>query len=189
MIFESLKIISEELNFFLEQKIVSLSNAALIDSDRNRNTKEVSLTVVNIQEEFTLKNTPNHRITGTTVAYKNHKVYLNLYILFTVNKSSYEESLKILNKIIAFFQGKKVFTQDNTNLLNIDGVAGIKKFKLLTELYTPSFEELNHIWGTLGGKQYPSVLYKLSLLEIERDIVNKEGPLIQEIPRNILHKS
>lgn len=193
MIFESLKIISGELDNYLyqkiNQKIVRLANAATIESERNRNNSEVSLSLINIQEEFTLKNIPNHRINGTSVTYKNHKVYVNLYILFTVNKNSYEESLKILNEIISFFQGKKVFTHENTNLKGIDGVTDIKKFKFITEIYTPSFEELNHIWGTLGGKQYPSVLYKLSLLEIERDIINKEGPLIQEIPQNILHKS
>jgi len=37
-------------------------------------------------------------------------------------------------------------------------------------LHTPSFEELNHVWGTLGGRQLPSVIYKIQVIEIEQDI-------------------
>jgi len=43
-------------------------------------------------------------------------------------------------------------------------------FKFNLELYTLSLEELNYVWGTLGGRQLPSVIYKIQLIEIEQDI-------------------
>ena len=57
-------------------------------------------------------------------------------------------------------------------------------FRFTMELYTPTFEELNFIWGTLGGKQLPSVLYQLNLLPLERDLDQAAGPLIQTVHSN-----
>ncbi len=188
MIYEILQIISEELNDYLDENAVDLANIADAESDGNSpgNFPDIALSLINLQEEFALKNTRNDYVSGNTISYKNPKVYLNLFILFSVDKSSYTESLKSLTKIIEFFQGKKVFTQANSNYENVDGIENIKSFKFITELYTPSFEELNFIWGTLGGKQKPSVLYKITLLEIERDVVAKEGSVISELNRNSL---
>ena len=48
-------------------------------------------------------------------------------------------------------------------------------------LYTPTFEELNYVWGTLGGRQLPSVIYKIQLIEIDRNELLGTGKLITEI--------
>lgn len=186
MIYEILQIITEELNDYLEGNEVALANIADANSEGNSSGSfpEISLSLINLQEEFALKNTRNNSVRGTSVSYKNPKIYLNLFVLFSLNKSTYTESLKSLAKIIAFFQGKKVFTQANSNYDKVEGAENIKSFKFITELYTPSFEELNFIWGTLGGKQNPSVLYKITLLEIERDAVTKEGTVISEMNKN-----
>jgi len=186
VIYEILQIITEELNDYLEGNEVSLANIADANSEGNSTGSfpEISLSLINLQEEFALKNTRNNLVRGTSVSYKNSKIYLNLFVLFSLNKSSYTESLKSLTKVIAFFQGKKVFTQANSNYENVEGSENIKSFKFITELYTPTFEELNFIWGTLGGKQNPSVLYKVTLLEIERDAVTKEGAVISEMNKN-----
>jgi hypothetical protein len=188
MIYEILQIISEELNDYLDENAVALANIADADVEGNSpgNFPDIALSLINLQEEFALKNIRNDYINNSSVTYKNPKVYLNLFILFSVNKSTYTESLKSLTKLIAFFQGKKVFTQANSNYQNVDGIENIKSFKFITELYTPTFEELNFIWGTLGGKQKPSVLYKITLLEIERDVIAKEGSVISEMQRNSL---
>ncbi len=186
MIFEVLQIITEDLNDYLGENAVALSNIAAADGEGSSpgNSPDISLSLVNLQEEFALKNTPNNSTNGTSVSYKNPKVYLNLYVLFSVDKSTYTESLKSLTKVIEFFQGKRVFTHNNTNYDGIDGLGDLKSFKFITQLYTPSFEELNYIWGTLGGKQYPSALYKVTLLEIERDMITREGTVVSGIQKN-----
>lgn len=183
MIFEILQVITEDINTFFGENNVTLENIANIDSDGDgvADTNGVLLTLLNLQEETTLKNISNNYISGTEVFYKNPKVNLNLYILFSANNSSYTESLKSVSKVIQFFQGKRIFTQANSNFENTSEMQNLKNFKFIVDLFTPSFEELNFIWGTLGGKQYPSVLYKISSIEIERDILTDKGTVITEI--------
>lgn len=196
MIFEVLQIITEEVNNFfnieIEEKPVSLDNIAFIESETNDNantSNNVILSLLHTEEEATLKNIRNHQIEGTKVVYKNNKVYLNLYIMFSINRSDYTESLKSISKIIEFFQSKRIFTQSNTSFdRELDGMDKVKDFRFTVELFSPSFEEMNFIWGTLGGKQYPSVIYKVNVLEIERDITQSEGSLITEINGSLNHK-
>jgi hypothetical protein len=53
--------------------------------------------------------------------------------------------------------------------------------KLIFSLYNINFEQINHLWSTLGGKYLPSVLYKMQLVIIDEDAVKAEGGLITEI--------
>lgn len=190
MIFEIIQIITEQVNNYLEEigleKSVVPENIAFLESqneDIGTALKDgVALTVINLAEEATLKNFPNHTIENTKTIYKNSIVNLNLYILFSANRDKYLNSLNDISKIIAFFQGKKLFTQANTiyNRNNI-AMSNIDNFRFTVELYTPTFEELNYIWGTLGGKQLPSALYKVSMIQIERNITQAEGQLISKV--------
>ena len=190
MIFEVLQIITEEVNGYFEGNPVSLDNIATLDSegDNQNGTTDIVLSLLNTQEESTLKNDPNKFVNGNRVSLKNPKVNLNLYIIFGANHDSYAEALKSISKIIEFFQGKKVFTQANS-IYDRDNVAlsDITNFKFIVELYTPSFEELNFVWGTLGGKQIPSVLYKIRLIQIERDTLLGKGGMITEIGGELKH--
>jgi len=191
MIFEVLQIITEELNNYFEGNPVSLENIASVTSEQGNSggtATDIILTLLNLQEETTLKNTPNYSVNGTNITYKNPIINLNLYILFSANNNKYDEALKSLSKIIEYFQGKKVFTQTNTTY-NRDNSAmsDITNFKFVIDLFTPSFEELNFVWGTLGGKQLPSVMYRVSLIEIERDAVLSKGGLISEINGELNH--
>lgn len=190
MIFEVIQIIAEQVNNYLDEigleKTVVPENIAFLES-QNENVAtnledKVALTLINLDEEATLKNFPNHAIEDSKTIYKNSIINLNLYLLFSANRTAYINSLNDISKIIAFFQGKKIFTQANT-IYNRNNVAmtNIDNFRFSVELYTPTFEELNYIWGTLGGKQFPSALYKVSMIQIERNIAQKEGRLINAL--------
>jgi hypothetical protein len=184
MIFEVLQILTEELNNFFGKQTISLENVSGLDdkNDTSSDFNGVYLTLVNNQEEFVLKNQSNDYREGNKIVYKNPKVNLSLYILFSASETTYQESLKSISKIIRYFQGKRVFTQSNTFYNRDDSeMQNIKNFRFVVDLFSPSFEELNYIWGTLGGKQYPSVLYKISTIELEREIIQRKGSLIAEI--------
>lgn len=186
MIFEVLQVIKEEINGYLVTNPVVLENIANIEQESDGDTNGVVLTLLNTQEEATLKNIANNTVNGSLVSYKNPKVNLNLYLLFSANNSSYSEALKSISKVIAFFQGKRVFTQANTNFQRANTeMENLKNFHFRVDLYTPSFEELSFIWGTLGGKQFPSAIYKVSLIEIEREVTLKEGALITGLGTNL----
>ncbi|KRB56451.1 DUF4255 domain-containing protein [Flavobacterium sp. Root186] len=189
MIFEVIQIISEQVNNYLEEigldKSVVPENIAFLESqneDIGTALKDgVALTLINLAEEATLKNFPNHTIENTKTIYRNSIVNLNLYILFSANRDKYINSLKDISKIIEFFQGKRLFTQANTIFnRSTSAMSNVDNFRFTVELYTPTFEELNYIWGTLGGKQLPSALYKVSMIQIERNIVQAEGQVIGE---------
>ncbi|MXO04502.1 DUF4255 domain-containing protein [Flavobacterium sp. HBTb2-11-1] len=187
MIFEVIQIITEQVNNYLEEigldKSVVPENIAFLESQNDEITdalkNAVALTIINLDEEATLKNFPNHAIENTKTIYKNSVINLNLYLLFSANRDKYVNSLKDISKIIEFFQGKKLFTQANTIFnRNSSAMSNVDNFRFTVELYTPTFEELNYIWGTLGGKQLPSALYKVSMIQIERNIAQAEGQLI-----------
>ena len=189
MIFEVIQIITEQVNNYLEEigldKSVVPENIAFLESQNDEITdalkNAVALTIINLDEEATLKNFPNHSIENTKTIYKNSVINLNLYLLFSANRDKYVNSLKDISKIIEFFQGKKLFTQANTIFnRNSSAMSNVDNFRFTVELYTPTFEELNYIWGTLGGKQLPSALYKVSMIQIERNIAQAEAHLIGE---------
>ncbi|WP_186757794.1 DUF4255 domain-containing protein [Echinicola salinicaeni] len=193
MIFEILKILTGEVNEYFKQlemddSSLILDNVALIDSqsDSAEALKDKTiLSLINLREEVTLKNFPNNLNDGNIVSYKNPKVNINLFLIFCANRTQYNKSLKDLSRILEFFQSKKVFTQSNTSYdRDLDEMSAVRNFRFTLELFTPTFEELNYIWGTLGGRQYPSVFYRMNLIEIERDIVNAEQSVITEIHRN-----
>lgn len=190
MIFEVIQIITDQVNNYLDEiglaKTVVPENIAFLESQNDTITGNlddmVALTLINLDEEATLKNFPNHSIENDKTIYKNSIINLNLYLLFSANRTNYINSLNDISKIIAFFQGKKLFTQANTIYdRNNVAMSNIDNFKFSVELYTPTFEELNYIWGTLGGKQLPSALYKVSMIQIERNIAQGEGQLISKV--------
>lgn len=197
MIFEVIEIISEQVNTYLDEcgldKSVVPENIALVESQNTTATENmadmVALTLINIHEEATLKNFPNHTQENSKTIYKNSVVNLNLYLLFSANRTNYVNSLNDISKIIEFFQGKKLFTQANTIYdRNKTTMSNIENFRFTVDLYTPTFEELNFIWGTLGGRQFPSALFKVSLIQIERNISQREGQNISGFENNA-HKT
>lgn len=184
MIFETLAILSEEVDAYLGGDVIVIENVTSVDLTEGRGTlvaNKVILSLLNIQEESTMKNFPNVSVKGDRMLYKNPIVNLNLFLLFSANRSTYTQSLSDLSKVIEFFQGKKQFTQSNTIFKReVSPLNNVGNFKFSVELYTPTFEELNFIWGTLGGKQLPSALYKVSVIEVEQGNIISESGAIAE---------
>lgn len=140
---------------------------------------KVVLSLVNIEEDKISK-LPNNLVrTNDKIEYKNPKIYLNLYCLFAASNKDYEKALGQISLIIQFFQYYNVITHktnpsDDPKLAsNVD--------KLIFDLITLNFEHMNHLWGTLGGKYLPSVLYKMRLITIADDTPKAETKPILKI--------
>lgn len=188
MIYETLEIIKDQVSIFLEAKLsennlLVLENIAKMeDTDITTMNDKVVLSLINLEEEIAMKNLPNVNFKNGSYEYKNKPINLNLYILFSANRSVYTKSITAISAIIEFFQDKKVFNQLNTPLNpTITALDGVKEFKFTVELYTPTFEQLNYVWGTLGGKSVPNVMYKVSIIKVEGTSVVKKGSAITEI--------
>src|SRR6476646_9750672 len=115
---------------------IQLANIAWHDTETTNGSgtdkSSAFISLVNIEEDRISKSQENFTRKNGTITYKNPKVYLNLYLLFSVNLSSYTESLKRLSYIIQFFQYQNVFTPLTTPTLPAD----IEE--LIFDLYTLS---------------------------------------------------
>lgn len=186
MINETLKFISDEVNSYLSLKLGINTDPRLVlgnisramDNDVpgvNSLANRAILSLVNVEEDRVAKQQENYVKTDSGITYKNPPTYINLYILFAVNRTEYTDSLKWLAYIIQFFQYQNVFTPISHPALDE------KIEKLIVDLYTLNFEQINHLWSTMGGKYIPSVLYKVRQITINEDAVISGGGLITEI--------
>lgn len=193
MIDKALLLLKSELTAFLVSKGDNAANvivdniglsetsngAGLIDS--------IVISLVNIEEESTLKNqSPLRRFSVSNAIYENAPVYLNLYVLLTCNYfgDGYLLALRRLSLVIQFLQAKNSFSSASTVSGSTDPDDNLD-LRFTMELYTLTFEQINHLWGSLGGRQVPFAMYKLRLVAISEHAIVREVPLIEEIETNI----
>lgn len=192
MIYKGLQLVAVQLSEFIEPiagpSEVILGNIALAEApNQNELVNKVIITMVNVEEESTLKNGASYQKLGNMARYTNPPVYMNLYSLISAHyPQSYDISLKRLSSVIKFFQSRNTFNLSNAqplaNDLNLNDPEDMS-ISLNFELYTLTFEQINHLWGSLGGKQMPSVMYKIRLVAIEDRSTVRETPLIEEIQK------
>lgn len=200
MIQEALDILTNQLNQYLvspDEPIVELVNIASFDpTDENAvgfNNK-IILSLVNIGEESTLRNGPDFYVNAQNeVKYSNWPVFVNLYLLFSSpcakTQISYRQSLKRLSGVIEFFQGNRTFNVGELVLPDeLAARTDLLDLCISIDLHTLNFEQINDLWGSLGGRQFPFVMYKARLLKLEMERPQGDGALISEIHPNIIHK-
>ena len=190
MIDTAFKLLVSQLEAYLkslkgaqEHKEVIMANIAAIDVATDSITipnSRVILSLVNIEEESTMKNrTPYVKAYNHDIAYQNAPVFLNLYMLVTAYYEDYSNALMRLSNVIQFFQSKSSFSANNSPFEQ-EG-AEEENIEIFLDLYSMTFEQLNHLWGSLGGKQWPSVLYKMRLVRITENRKTGLGTLIEKI--------
>lgn len=186
MINESLTFLTVELNKFLNQKLGPTTDARLVlgnvakNSDGESNTNPLNnkgiLSLINIEEDKLSKSKENFTRTATGIHYKNPPVLVNLYIVVAANFNTYSDGLNLISFVMQFFQAQNYFTPVTHPVLDE------RILQLNIDLFTLNFEQLNHIWSTLGGKYLPSVMYKIRQLSIEDELAAFiEGNRIEEI--------
>ena len=201
MIGLALKLLRDELSnyIFLNRRSgdtitrndIILHNIALMEGEESGDlSNRVVITLVNTEEESALKNGNHILRTVNGIKYVEPPVFLNLYILISATLGqdivdTYEFALHRLSLIVQFFQSKKSFTVKNSPFTTISDDNTISEeikseLKLNVELYTLTFEQINHLWGSLGGRQVPFAMYKIRLVKIHED-TGVVAPLIKEI--------
>jgi len=93
--------------------------------------------------------------------------YVNVFVLFVCNVGDIEDgilSAQVLSGIISYFK-------NNPNV-SINGKT------IRAEMAKLNFDEQNKLWGFLGAKYIPSVLYKFRTLEVDEDSVDEDVNLI-----------
>jgi hypothetical protein len=167
MIHNLLPIVSSELNSYLKNRYdvgedrLVLSN--IIGQDGSVAVEEpnkIVCTLVNIQEETTLKAAQSSVYSGGLFAGGSANLNINLTVMFSAYFSgkNYPEALKFLSGVIYFFQSKPIFEPGNTPGLtsNIE--------KACFDLSSLTFDELNSVFSMMGAKYMPSVIYRVRML-------------------------
>ncbi len=198
MIDTALILLKDELTNYLSSRdtaTVVIDNVGLAETpDGAGLTENIIITLVNVEEESTLKNqSPLRRPFSGSAIYQNPPVNLNLYVLFTCNYKGdhYQLALKRLSYIIRFIQSKNVFSVASSisgGSINLDDT-DLPDLKFTMELYTLSFEQINYLWGSLGGRQMPFVMYKLRLVSLTERAIVRQVPLIEEIETRLTNNT
>ncbi len=190
MISDTLSFLVNELDTWLklklggiltENKIILGNIAKSGDPDGSELKGPVVLSLVNIEEDRISKSPDNYYKTDNGVVYQSPKIFLNLFLLFSCDKETqkYIDSLKSLSYVIQYFQINPIFTRFSHPALPIDVE------KITVDLYNLNFEQVNHLWSTLGGKYLPSVLYKLKAVIIDENLPEGDGTLITTINNDL----
>jgi hypothetical protein len=175
MLHNVLPVLGHQLNEFLsseyglsEDRVVVSSLVDLRGNMSSQIENRVVVTLLNIEEEKSIRNGQLQSYSGM-----NPPVFINLYVLFSANfpDTNYLESLKFISSVISFFQGKNVFDKMNTPMLsdNVD--------KIVVEFINSDLQQLTNLWGMLGAKYIPSVVYKLKMLTFSSNTIVEEVPL------------
>lgn len=161
-----------QLNITSESTI-HLTHVANPDGTLAISDDSLAMTLVNIEEErITRSQIPYIKTPEGRIIHVNPEIKLNLSVLVSANFTNYKTGLEYLSGAIHFFQSKNVFTPQNTPDLD----PAIEK--LIVEMDTLNLEQQHHLWGLLGAKYLPSVLYKIRLITIqEARALDETGPI------------
>ena len=172
-----------ELNSFLirrqglQQELVVLSELVNLDgSVAPQEDNKVLCTLINIEQERVNLGAPQRDRVK-----QNPPINLNLYVLFSAyyQPKNYREAIQVLGHIIGFFQGKQVFTPQNTPGLHASCE------KLTVEMANLDIKEHSHFWTALGARHLPSVLYKWRFTALTEDQILEELPEIKGVTTTV----
>ena len=189
MIEGTVSFIEESLNAYLQNKMnfkeERVISSNLVEQDGSvaiRDDNRVVISLVDLDEEPSLKNANRMDISSTGVKRSVlPPVNLNLYIMFSCffTSDNYKVGLKYLSNIILFFQGRPLFTSQSYPQLSKYGIE-----KLSFEIYHPDYQARNNMWTILGIKYLPSIIYKVKMLSRSDQLVGEELPAISVLDQN-----
>jgi len=178
MIYTALDLVKDKLDsyikrrFNLSENVVVLSNILDLDGSVALNaTNRILISLVNLEKE-TVINSARERIFANEnkTAINSQPMHFNIYILISAYFSSgnYDESLKFISAVLNFFQTNTNFNHQNVPELN----ENIEK--LCFEIVNMNLQEISHLWGVLGGKYLPSVLFKIRMVTFNSNEIKYE---------------
>jgi hypothetical protein len=186
MIEIALNFIKDELNTYLYARTgsdrIDVNLSKVVDESGKYAFTENSIaaTVINIEEERTFKSQlPEYKYQDGQHIRFEPDIKLNLHILFSAYFQLYYESLKAIAHILTYFQSHTFFTPIEYPALD----ARIER--LVPQLESVSYEQLNQIWAFIGAKQLPSVIYNVRLVVIQDNVQSEIIPPLTKVVTNM----
>jgi hypothetical protein len=178
MIDLAINAMAAELNQYLRalmntsEDLVVVSNLLGPDGAAAPNVaNRIILFLTSIERDTVTQRGPEHTARGLAGP---GPLFLNLYVMAAANftGNNYPEALKFLSLVVGFFHGRPVFDQHNCPSLDraID--------KLVLDIENTPPQAMSNIWGVLGGRYLPSVLYRVRMVVIDSANVHGRVPRI-----------
>ncbi|HEY9698906.1 MAG TPA: DUF4255 domain-containing protein [Trichocoleus sp.] len=178
----ALRFLKNELNTYLltqtATNTVEVRLSKLVDESGRYAIDEETLgiTVINIEEDRIFKShLPEYAYSNGQHLVMEPDLKLNLHILIAANFKQYDQALKYISLVLTFFQSHPFFDSS----INADLDPRIEK--LVVELQSLNYEQLNQVWAFVGGKQLPSVIYKVRLVVLQDQAQTAIQPPITQI--------
>lgn len=180
---------------------IAITNIATLEdtSPLNLSKTPIILSIVNIEEDRTLKNQSVYLKEAnpkTDISrYKNptqHLIFSLLFSSFAEKPNLYLTGIEKLNLVINYFQQNNTFyyKKDDTELIYYPDFMSkteaqkLNYSKITFETASLTMEQLNQMWSYLGSKYMPSILFKMRLYPVQVDTVIKEE-VIKEVKINL----
>lgn len=186
----AVQFLKDELNTFLlartgsnSAEVVNLSK--VVDDAGKYAFAEgtIGAAIINIEEERIFKSQhPDYTYKNGQHVVLQPELKLNLHVLFAANFKLYDQALKYISYILMYFQTHSSFTSEEYPALNT------RIGKLIVELQSLSYEQLNQVWAFIGGKQLPSVIYKVRMVVLQDKVQTAIQPPITTIDSNIINR-
>lgn len=186
MIFEALTSMIDDINEHFRNKLKINEDKIILSGIVNQDgslavqgENKLLVTLVSVENDTTGAGNGNN-LSSKAMANISSGININLHILFSAyfTSNNYPESLRFLSFIIAYFQGKNVFTRSNTPKMDN------RIEKLIFKLENLGIERQNNVWTMLGAKYIPSVMYQVRMLTFDDSIVREYRPAISNISNN-----
>ncbi|UTW62270.1 DUF4255 domain-containing protein [bacterium SCSIO 12741] len=180
MIYDALNILRNELNQHIRLRLSTPSDRVMLSGVSSPEGQlpvefndKILLSLVNLEHETNRRVNANFVSGGAAMSGRQFpSIQLNLYVMCSAyfNPDNYDESLKFISEAISFFQGKPVFTSENTP----DMPESINKITL--EVVNLNMQDMSHFWGVVGARYLPSVIYKVRMLNFQ------DGKIVESLP-------
>jgi hypothetical protein len=168
----AVKFLADEVNTYLKKRALNSTNFGNVipgqivdDTGKWAITADnIGLTLINIEEERILQaQLPERLYVNGSYIVVPPELKLNLTLLFHIRhgNNNYEQSLRYLSNVLAFFQAHPSFSADMYPGLDP------RIEKLTVEMLSLGAEQLNQVWAYLGSKYLPSVAYRVRMVVLQ----------------------
>lgn len=179
MIDRAISQIAAQLNEYLSgllgtsEELVVVSNLLGPDGSPAPNVNNrVILFLTSIDKDTVTQRLPEGRASAFS---GSQPLFLNIYLMVAANftGANYPEALKFLSLVIGFFHRQPVI--DHANSPDLDQ----RIDKLVLDIENTSPQAMSNIWGVLGGRYLPSVLYRVRMVAVGGgDIHGRVSPIM-----------
>lgn len=178
MIDRALELVAARLNQHLRVRLHSDEDLVVLTNvvDANGSPTQLiddklALFVVNIEKDSLSRAPRPRRMPGDRFAIHREPLRLNLQVMLAAGytEGNYPQALKHISAAVKYLQANAVI--DHGNAPEMD--QGLQRITM--EIQNLPTQELSHLWGVLGGRYLPSVLYTLRTVSIEPDAIDGEA--------------